>query len=120
MEFSDTPSQREYPLLVTLLVIAIGELAMTFLEAHVSAEETKVLACISSKKDHETDFESVCSTTKATGDSPFFRVTASDHKEPVVICHRRRPVPPEKALQWTEKVEKRTRCWQDSKPHSIH
>ena len=46
------PSPREYP----LLVIAIGEVATTFLEAHVSAEETKVLVCISSKKDNETNF----------------------------------------------------------------
>ena len=116
VECSHTPSPREYP----LLVIAIGEVATTFLEAHVSAEETKVLACLSSKKDTETNFESVCFTTKATGDSPFFRVTASDHKDPVVICHCRRPVSPEKAFYWTEKVGKRTRCGQDNKPHSIY
>lgn len=118
VESSHTPSPREYP----LLVIAIGKVATTFLEAHVSAEETKVLACLSSKKDNETNFESVCFTTKATGDSPFFRVTstASDHKDPVVICHCRRPVSPEKAFYWTEKVGKRTRCGRDNKPHSIH
>ncbi|XP_068755553.1 proteasome assembly chaperone 1-like isoform X2 [Montipora capricornis] len=107
-ESFQTSLPRECP----LLVLAFGEVAATFLEAHLLKAESKILACISSRKENEPNFENLCAVTKSAANSCLYR--ASGHNE-AVICHCRNPVPPERAFHWTEKVLK-TDSWQERIP----
>ena len=97
-ESSQAPSPRKCP----LLVLALGEVATTFLEAHFLSAGNKIVACITSKKEKETNFEKLCSASKSPDASCLYRLT-SGHDESV-ICQCGTPVPQEKAFHWTEKV----------------
>ncbi|XP_068698409.1 proteasome assembly chaperone 1-like isoform X1 [Montipora foliosa] len=105
-ESFQTSLPRECP----LLVLAFGEVAATFLEAHLLKAESKILACISPRKENEPNFENLCVVTKSAANSCLYR--ASGHNE-AVICHCRNPVPPERAFHWTEKL------FQNFKPSQV-
>ena len=92
-----------------LLVLAVGEVATTFLEAHFLTAGNEIVACITSKKDSDTNFETLCSAAKSTDDSFLYQLTTIGHDESV-ICQCRNPVPQEKAFYWTEKVRRNIRA----------
>ena len=96
---SQTPSLSACP----LLVLAVGEVATTFLEAHFLTAGSEIVACITSKKDSDINFENLCSTTKSADGSFLYQLTSTGHDESV-FCQCRNPVPQEKAFHWTEKV----------------
>lgn len=89
-----------------LLVLAVGEVATTFLEAHFLTAGNEVVACITSKKDSDTNFETLCSAAKSADGSFLYQLTTTGHDESV-ICQCRNPVPQEKAFYWTEKVRQK-------------
>lgn len=92
------PSPTECP----LLVLAIGEVATTFVEAHFLSAGSEIVACITSKKTNEVDFEKLCSTYKSADTCCLHRLTTS--QDDSVLCQCRTTVPQEKAFHWTEKV----------------
>ena len=98
VESSQTPS-RECP----LLVVALGDVATTFIEAHFLAAGNEIMACMTSRKENEINFEKLCSAKKSADTSCLHRLTTSGHEESV-LCQCRTPVPQEKAFHWTEKV----------------
>ncbi|KAJ7363691.1 Proteasome assembly chaperone 1 [Desmophyllum pertusum] len=92
------PSPTECP----LLVLAIGEVATTFVEAHFLSAGSEIVACITSKKTNEVDFEKLCSTYKSADTCCLHRLTTS--QDDSVLCQCRTTVPQEKAFHWTEKL----------------
>lgn len=102
-ESPQTPSPRE----CRLLVLALGEVATTFLQAHFLTAGSEVVACITSRKDTDTNFEKLSFSSKSADVSVLHRLTTTDLNESA-ICQCRNPVPQEKAFHWTEKVRQRT------------
>lgn len=86
-----------------LLVLSLGEVATAFLEAHYLSGGNKIVACITSKEENETDFEKLCTGSKSDDTNCLYQLTKSGHDKSV-ICQCRTPVPQEKAFHWTEKV----------------
>ena len=94
--------QKPVPIHCPLLVLAIGEVATTFVEAHYLSAGSEIVACIASKKENEVDFEKLCSPSKSADTSCLYRLTT--RHDDSVLCQCRTPVPQEKAFHWTEKV----------------
>lgn len=85
-----------------LMVLAVGEVATTFVEAHYLSAGSEVVACLTSKRGNELEFEKQCNKFKS-GDTCFLYRLTTNHDDSVFFqC--RTPVPQEKAFHWTEKV----------------
>lgn len=94
--------QKSSPTECPLMVLAIGEVATTFVEAHYLSAGSEIVACLTSKKGNEPKFEKLCTKFKS-GDTCCLHRLTTNHDDSVFFqC--RTPVPQEKAFHWTEKV----------------
>ena len=94
--------QNSSPTECALMVLAIGEVATTFVEAHYLSTGSEIVACLTSKKGNELDFGKLCNKFKS-GDTCCLHRLKTNHDDSVFFqC--RMPVPQEKAFHWTEKV----------------
>lgn len=98
--------QKPTPTECPLLVLAIGEVATTFVEAHYLSAGSEIVACLTSKKENEVNFEKLCSIPKSSDTCCLYRLTTT-HDDSAVLCQCRTPVPQDKAFHWTEKVRTR-------------
>lgn len=96
--------QKPLPSHCSLLVLAIGEVAATFVEAHYLSAGSEIVAYISSKKSDEIDFKKFCSPLKSGETSCLYRLTTQHDDDSAVLCQCPTPVPQEKAFHWTEKL----------------
>lgn len=91
-----------------LMVLAIGEVATTFVEAHYLSAGSEIVACLTSKKGKEIEFEKLCNKFKS-GDTCCLHQLPTNHDDSVFLqC--RTPVAQEKAFHWTEKVRMGNSC----------
>lgn len=110
--------QKPPPTECPLLVLAIGEVATTFVEAHFLSAGSEIVACLTSKKENEeldvagysavtpeVHFKKLCSLSKSGDTCCLHRLTTSHDDS--VLCQCRTTVPHEKAFHWTEKVRMR-------------
>ena len=94
--------QKSSPTESPLMVLAIGEVATTFVEAHFLSAGSEILACLTSKKGSELEFDKLCNKFKS-GDTCCLHRLTTNHDDSVFFqC--RTPVRQEKAFHWTEKV----------------
>lgn len=96
---SQKPTVSECP----LLIVGLGEVATTFLEAHFLSTGSKIVACITTEEENGIDFEKLSSTSKSPESVCLYQLTTSD-QDNSIICQCRTPVPEEKAFHWTEKL----------------
>ena len=96
---SQKPTVSECP----LLIVGLGEVATTFLEAHFLSTGSKIVACITTEEENGIDFEKLSSTSKSAQSVCLYQLTTSD-QDNSIICQCSAPVPEEKAFHWTEKV----------------
>ena len=94
--------QNSSPTECALMVLAIGEVATTFVEAHYLSAGSEIVACLTSKKGHELDFEKLCNKFKSGDTCCLHRLKTN--RDDSVFFQCRMPVPQEKAFHWTEKV----------------
>ena len=96
------PTPTECP----LLVLAIGEVATTFVEAHYLSAGSEIVACLTSRKENELNFQKLRSMSKSSDTCCLHRLTTT-HDDSAVLCQCRTPVPQDKTFHWTEKVRMR-------------
>ena len=90
---------RECP----LLIVGLGEVATTFLEAHFLSTGSKIVACITTEEETGVNFEKLSSASRSPESVCLYQLTTSD-QDNSIICQCSTPVPEEKAFHWTEKV----------------
>ena len=101
-------NQKPSPSHCSLLVLAIGEVGTTFVEAHYLSAGSEIVACISTNKRNEIDFENFCSPSKSDETSRLYRLKTPHDNDSAVLCQCPTPVSQEKAFQWNEKVDMHT------------
>lgn len=101
-------NQKPSPTHCSLLVLAIGEVGTTFVEAHYLSAGSEIVACISTNKRNEIDFENLSSPSKSDETSRLYRLKTPHDNDSAVLCQCPTPVSQEKAFQWTEKVDMHT------------
>lgn len=94
--------QNSSPTECPLMVLAIGEVATTFVEAHYLSAGSEIVACLTSKKGNEVEFEKLCNKFKSDDTCCLHRLKTNHDDSVFLQCGT--PVPQEKAFHWTEKV----------------